>query len=231
MKTMKFLKSVFAVLLIVLNVSCTESFIDPVSEEDYTSLKSTTLLLNDDGTLAGDVTEDDISSLLFVYEEEKMARDVYLYLYDMYQSRVFSNIANSEETHMDQVLNLIEGYGIENTGSLEFGVFNNEDIQSIYDGLIADGSVSLEEALKVGAFIEEFDIVDLVEWAEVVSNENIKIVYGNLHAGSENHLRAFVRNLSNIGVGYEPELLDEVYYAEILSGTSGNGNGNRRGKN
>ena len=41
-------------------------------------------------------------------EEEKLARDVYLTLYDIWGTPAFNNIASSEQTHMDAVLMLID---------------------------------------------------------------------------------------------------------------------------
>ncbi len=45
--------------------------------------------------------------LLFLREEEKLARDVYLYSFDLYGDVIFNNIASSEQQHMDQVLTLL----------------------------------------------------------------------------------------------------------------------------
>ena len=55
-----------------------------------------------------DLTESEIQGILFMREEEKLARDVYLALAERWDMNVFSNIARSEQTHMDSVLTLIE---------------------------------------------------------------------------------------------------------------------------
>ena len=59
---------------------------------------------------------------------------------------------------------------------------------------MAQGSQSVAEALKVGAAIEEIDILDLEERLAETGNAAIERVYSNLLAGSKNHLRAFVSN-------------------------------------
>ncbi len=41
--------------------------------------------------------------LQYIIEEEKLARDVYLYLAENVTSSKFANIARSEQTHMDQI--------------------------------------------------------------------------------------------------------------------------------
>ena len=42
------------------------------------------------------------TNLRLMREEEKLARDVYLYAHDLYGTQIFSNISNSEQIHMDK---------------------------------------------------------------------------------------------------------------------------------
>ncbi|NCB02187.1 MAG: DUF2202 domain-containing protein, partial [Spirochaetia bacterium] len=62
------------------------------------------------------VVEEAISSeegILLMREEEKLARDVYLTLYEKWNLRTFSNIARAEQKHMDAVAYLLSTKGIE----------------------------------------------------------------------------------------------------------------------
>ncbi|NJE12238.1 DUF2202 domain-containing protein [Thermococcus sp. LS2] len=171
------------------------------------------------------LTQEEIDGLLWMREEEKLARDVYLTLYEMYGLQIFQNIANSEQMHMDAVLTLLEKYGIEDPAVDEVGVFTNPELQALYDQLIAMGSQSVEDALNVGALIEETDIKDLEEWITKTDNADIIQVYENLMAGSENHLRAFTSVLQNYGVTYEPQVISEDEYNEIISSPMNTGMG------
>jgi hypothetical protein len=109
------------------------------------------------------------------------------------------------------------------------GQFSNPEIQDLYNKLVEKGS-TIEEALAVGAYIEEYDIADLAKLIEETQNADIKTVYSNLLKGSENHLRAFVRSLTVRKVEYVPQILSEENYAAILAGKnqSGKGQGNNR---
>ncbi len=172
-------------------------------------------------TAIGELTEDEIAGLLFMREEEKLARDVYLTLYDQWGLAIFSNIADSEATHMDAVLTLIARYGLEDPAADQpVGSFVNADLQQLYDDLVATGSVSLGEALKVGAAIEEIDILDLQERIAQTDNADIRLVYDNLTKGSRNHLRSFTSTLEKqTGEVYEPVYLSvEDYEAIVGSG-------------
>jgi len=98
------------------------------------------------------------------------------------------------------------------------GEFSNETLQSLYNDLVSRGGLSVEEALRAGASIEELDILDLEERMAQTDKEDIQLVYSNLKRGSENHLRAFVNNLERRGIEYRPEYLSMQEYDGIISG-------------
>lgn len=141
-----------------------------------------------------ELTEAEEQNILFMREEEKLARDVYLTLYELWGADIFANISESEQQHMDAIKNLITRYGL--TDSVvddAVGAFANLDFDfnALYNELVEAGSVSLEEALKVGVLIEEQDMADLERALEETSKRNIQRVFGNLLEGSSNHLDAF----------------------------------------
>jgi len=147
----------------------------------------------------------DIDSLTYMREEEKLARDVYLYLHDKWGSRIFDNISASEQTHMDAIKTLLDKYGIPDpVTSNEVGKFTNGSLGDLYEILAGAGSVSLVDALKVGVFIEITDITDLTEGIAATSRKDIKNVYTNLRKGSQNHWDAFCSNLVKLGETCEP---------------------------
>ena len=164
------------------------------------------------------LTRDEIEAIIYMREEEKLARDVYLTLYNRTGLPIFNNIARSEQTHMDMVLSLIEKYNLTDpVAGMGIGEFNSSEMQDLYEKLVAQGSEGEINALKVGALIEEIDIKDLDEWLKRVDNQDIKVVFESLRAGSENHLRAFTRLLQNrYGVTYTPQVLSESEYRSIV---------------
>ncbi|ANF23423.1 DUF2202 domain-containing protein [Thermococcus piezophilus] len=180
-------------------------------------------------TYYADLSQEEIDGLLWMREEEKLARDVYLTFYEMYGLPIFYNIAQSEQTHTDTVLVLIEKYNLTDPATDEIGVFTNPELQALYDQLVEMGSQGLVDALKVGALIEETDIADLEEWTEKTDNADIIQVYESLKAGSKNHLRGFVSVLANYGVTYEPQVISENYYQEVISSANSHGFGNPMG--
>jgi len=184
------------------------------------------------GYLTNGLTEDEIAGLVFMREEEKLAQDVYLGLYEIWGLNIFQNIADSEQTHTDAVKNLLDRFGIEDPADTSpTGVFANEDLQKLYDDLMVIGAQSLGDALKVGAAIEEIDILDLQEYLETTQNDEIRRVYQNLLNGSENHLRAFTGTLEQqTGESYQPQYMSQADYDAIVTSNSsrgGRGNSNQ----
>jgi len=172
------------------------------------------------------LSEEEVSTIQFMREEEKLARDVYLTLDWEWgdQTDVFANIAESEEEHTSSVEYLIEKYQIEDPVLHdEVGLFTHPELQALYDELVARGMASLLDGLYVGGLIEEKDMQDIVAAIDETDERSLVLVYSNLLDGSENHLRAFVDVIENEGLEYEAQLLtqDEVEY--ILSADSDSG--------
>lgn len=178
-----------------------------------------------------DLSTEEIQTLTFMREEEKLARDVYLTLNARWAQPVLANIAESEQRHMDAMLALLDQYQLADPASLEVGIFNNTDLQALYEQLIARGRQSALEALYVGAAIEEIDILDLQRAIAETNHTDLQQSYENLLAGSNNHLRAFVRNIENQGLVYEPQYLSVEQLEAILAAPTQRTNPRNRGQN
>jgi hypothetical protein len=205
-----------------------EAAAETVTELETTAVEDPNLATPAAIAAAGSLSNDESADLLYMREEEKLAHDVYIALYDVWGMNVFQNIAASEQTHTDSVLGLLNSYGLTDpVGNNAPGVFVNPDLQALYDQLVASGSQSLVDALRVGAAIEEIDILDLDEAIAQTSLADIVQVYQSLRAGSENHLRSFVSTLERqTGETYQPQYLSPELYAAIINGTQSQGNGN-----
>jgi hypothetical protein len=162
------------------------------------------------------LTPSEREGILLMREEEKLAHDVYGFFANQYNIPIFGNIAKSETVHQKLVIELMSRYEIEDPSFDEDGKFHNEELQELYDKLTAQGTTIIE-ALKIGAYIEELDIRDLKQLMKETDNEDILATYNPLLQGSENHLRAFVRNLVNRGIEYQPVFLSIEEFNSILN--------------
>jgi hypothetical protein len=110
------------------------------------------------------LTQKQKDDLIFMYQEEKMARDVYIALGKKWGERVFLNIQRSEQNHMNAIERLLNKYSLSVlVDNSDIGHFANEELQALYNDLLAKGNLSLKDALEVGVAIEETDIADLEE--------------------------------------------------------------------
>ncbi len=144
------------------------------------------------------ISQEERDSLIHMREEEKLAQDVYLSLYDTWGKNIFQNITESETTHTDAVANLLKQFDIEDPVTEKTqGVFQNPELHALYNTLIEQGRKSLLDALIVGATVEDLDIQDIEAYRAIVKHPDILRVYENLQRGSRNHLRSFVKNIKS----------------------------------
>ncbi|MFA5986625.1 MAG: DUF2202 domain-containing protein [Parcubacteria group bacterium] len=175
-------------------------------------------MMNIDTIAKGDLNDDEKAGIIKMREEEKLARDVYTTLGAKWGQKIFLNITSSEQTHMDEVKQLIDRYALTDPitdGAT--GVFTSPELQKLYNDLIAKGNVSLVDALNVGATVEDLDIKDLQDLIAATDNADIKYVYENLKNGSQRHLQSFVKNLEKNGTTYTPQYISQTDYDAIIS--------------
>lgn len=173
---------------------------------------------HNDGSSTVDAIEE--SDLLYMREEEKLARDVYRTLNGYWgeETRVFANIAESEQAHTSTVAYLLDKYDVADPVVNDVvGVFVNQELQALYNELVLKGANSLIDALFVGALIEEKDMKDILAAITNTDERAITIAYSNLLDGSKNHLRAFVAVIESLGLHYQAQLLEQEEVDLILN--------------
>jgi hypothetical protein len=132
--------------------------------------------------------------LTFIVQEEKLAHDLYVQLASTSGAQQFANIVNSESTHISLVQGLLVSYNIvDPTVGLAEGEFVNQDLQALYDSLLASGSVDRAGAIAAGIAVEEKDIADIEVMLASDLPSDVASVLERLLSGSQNHLAAFQR--------------------------------------
>ena len=144
------------------------------------------------GQSPGTLTDAEIHHITYMREEEKLARDVYLTLYDVWEVPIFANISASEQRHMDALKRLIIKYDfVDPVIDDTVGAFTNPVFAQLYKDLVEQGQESYCEALQVGIYIEVLDIDDIEGMLTDVEAKDVIRVFNNLLSGSYNHLSAF----------------------------------------
>jgi hypothetical protein len=156
-------------------------------------------------------------SLAYMREEEQLAHDVYAVSATLWSPPVFANIAASEATHSAAVKVLLDRYQQPDPlAGVPGGSFPTPAFQALYDTMVATSRVSLIEALKIGVQIEELDIRDITAQKASIDNADILTVYDHLLRGSRNHLRAFMKVLTERGGTYVPQYISQAEFDAIV---------------
>lgn len=214
MKNIKIMKSLSVAVLLTMSIPsfADESQIERSFVSEDTMIE--TSVLTDE---AEQLSIKEIEKLLFMREEEKVARDVYLTLYEQWKNPIFKNIAQSEQIHMDAMALLLVEFNLDDPVVDDtVGLFTDPELATMYEELVLKGQQSMHDALHVGGLIEEVDIEDIQHGVEETNQEQIIKVYENLLKGSRNHLRAFVRQIENMGIEYEAQHIDADVVYEIV---------------
>jgi len=209
--------SLFIAVLFFFSISsCTKSTDSPGNTSSSQSISNLQTQLNSLPKESLSISE--TNSLIMMREEEKLARDVYTTMYKKWGINIFNNISLSEQSHMDAVLLLLNKYDL--TDPIQnntIGEFTSTNLKDLYNQLIIKGNISITEAYKVGATIEDLDIFDLNNALIINNNQDIRLVYESLAKGSRNHMRSFYSNLTNIGIIYSAQFISQTELDAIIA--------------
>ncbi len=225
-KTNRWMIFSFIVGSVFMLFSCTQDALSPQKTtygsliqvaSDGTTMVSTSNLLAA-FTSTASLNDAEVAMLLKMKEEEKLARDVYVTMYEKWPKPIFLNISNAEERHLQAVITLLKFYNQADTLVAARGIFSTPALTQLYQTLVAKGDSSLVNAYQVGLQIKEMDIKDLTEALATDPNTNIVITFENLLKASRNHLRAFYLQLSALDIVYVPQYItQDEYNTTVLS--------------
>jgi hypothetical protein len=164
------------------------------------------------------LTKEQKYSLAFMWNEEKLARDLYLEVENKQTNRQMYNIGTKSETkHVSMVEDLVEKYNINilnlkdysikytesELRALPAGKFGVDKIQTLYDALYAKGIKSKRDALEMACMVEVTDVNDLLEYIKIADDgkhKDLVDTFAMLRDGSYNHYWAFDSGLKQLGV-------------------------------
>lgn len=226
--------------------------INPLTQEDALQRPDVSENIIFDAIEIVALSDEQKYTLAYMWNEERLAKDLYLNLNTLTPSQTLYNIAtNAEAQHVEAVEKLIQrhdinilnttdysgGYDADALADYESGEYSIEDITNLYHTLYHLGSDSLRSALEVGCMVEVTDINDLNEDIEIVKDvEDLRITFENLRKGSYSHYWAFDTALKAQGVvdgccsvGNE-YCKTEDEYPKTNTSSNGSGEAQQKGK-
>lgn len=161
-----------------------------------------------------------------MYEEEKMSYDLYTEFFNRWGLKIFDQVRESEAIHMQRINALMgvkelpQGTGV--TGG-DKGLYENKDIQALYDEYTVLGNISDVTALETAALMEENGISNLRERIKAQTDDRTIKIFAQMERASRNHLKGFVKSLKLSGVEYEPAVLSQSDFDMIINNVTEKG--------
>ncbi|MBN2866319.1 MAG: DUF2202 domain-containing protein [Thiotrichales bacterium] len=187
--------------------------------------------------------------IAFSWNEEKMAKDLYLNLYsDLIlqgsEIKSLTNVANNSETkHQESMRALLEKYDLEISSgdvlsgydgdalnAIASGEFSLTEVQDLYDRLWSHAILHAnfaQGALEAACMVEVVDVNDLnasIEQAQALGALELVVAFENLRSGSYNHYWAFNNALIQQGVAQGCGVLGADYVQDYPQVPKGQGN-------
>ncbi|MFB6226179.1 MAG: DUF2202 domain-containing protein [Candidatus Paceibacteria bacterium] len=156
--------------------------------------------------------------LIYLIEEEKVARDLSYKFSQKYDEKIFTEVYKAENTHLKAVQRFIRNYKLDDpTSKNGVGEFKNPQLQKIYDEKLSSGKENKNKAYQSLLWVLEKNINDININKDSTDKDDILFVYNNLIRSSKNHIRAIDSLLSKEGGSYSPEHLSKAKYESIIS--------------
>ncbi|GBU08233.1 hypothetical protein AwDysgo_15640 [Bacteroidales bacterium] len=175
-------------------------------------------------TVTDPLNADEIEFLSAMRQDEKLSRDLYASFAIAYPTTSqFARTAYAEANHVAAIEMWLSYYEITFPPLSAAGVFEDSDLQSAYDNLLAKGNTLLG-ALSVAAYLEEQNVASYSAVIPNSTNANIVLLLNNMVRASSNHLRAYVRIIIFWGETYSPVFIDQAAFDTIVNSAFGQGN-------
>jgi len=190
--------------------------VHPLSDADLSRMPANTMQTIIEALPVVALSDAQKYTLAYMWNEERLAKDMYLTLNTLTPSTTLYNIATKGETkHIAAVGGLIEKYNLNILNTVDYsggysaqaleaytaGEYSLGEITDLYNTLYAKGSTSLQDALEVGCMVEVTDINDLDADIQTVQGaKDLVLIFESLRSGSYSHYWAFDNALKANGV-------------------------------
>lgn len=160
--------------------------------------------------------KDNRELFLKLYQEEKLAYDLYGEFYERWSLGVFNKVQQREAKHVWCVEKIMDNYGYDYEINDKSGLYPDREIQKIYDDLSVKGCISDLAALEAAAYIKEKHICQLRERIRYQEDEYVVKVIFLMESAAQSHLRAFVNSIRLSGSDYSPVFLTDDEFSNVM---------------
>lgn len=154
---------------------------------------------------------DTLWRMQWMYDQEKLARDLSQELYDEWEEPNFANMVVTHQRHMNELEVTMRRYSLNPPADTnEPGGYRDEQHVELFAELKRRAEEGPLEAVKAVAFLQELHIFEYRLHVELTAEKPVKDTFERLLAGSKNHLRMWAWLVSYLT---PPE---HYYHAQML---------------
>lgn len=172
-----------------------------------------TLQANADGN---EFTANEKTALLQIFEQEKLARDVYAELGEKFGINLLKNISISKQKQMSVLMDLMVLNQMSPIFEDARGVYNDQELSELYTNITAEGSLSLNNAFRACAKVEDKNIFDLEKAISETTKNKLITLYSKISCNAGNDLRAGIKMLVGNGEMFMPDYISVKLLRSIM---------------
>ena len=149
---------------------------------------------------AQELSAKEIRQLRYFLEAQKLLRDVYAKFYTRWHLHDFQKFKRTKHRQLQAWLHLFEKYDLSPALELQsFGLFSNNTLQKLYTNFTMTGRLSLFEALRTSATMEDLNIYTAFDFLGLTDNQDIKLTCRTMALTSRNNLQEITALLDSYG--------------------------------
>ena len=165
------------------------------SQEELLANLSTTL----QNFYVSDLNESVKSDVVYLYELERFAKDIYQKSYDEWGLELFNTLTSTQSLNNSIIAILLDNYNITYNVTPEAGVYTDDTIQGFYDTYVQETNTTIKDSLSMGVALEEKLVSEIDTLMQNRSlSDDVKIVYEIVKRSTREHIHSF-----NIALGQD----------------------------
>jgi len=175
----------------------------------------------------GPLTLDEVNSVFFTLEGQKLQRDYQAGMAELWDNAVFREASENASLRMEAVALLLPRFGLAPPSDVR-GVFRDPHLAELYAQFSEYGSASEAGAIEMGAELSELNILDLQTHLDAATKEDMRLVYWHVLEASGVQLWASARAVERFGgASYEPRFLSALSFGQIMDSAGRPGEGSQ----
>lgn len=171
---------------------------------------------NDPTNQTSGISTDEQKALVQIFEQEKLARDVYSQIGEKFGIKILKNAAIGKQKQMSLILDFMTLNQVAVAFDDAQGVFKSPELRENYSAFLTEGLGSLNNAFRVGAKMEDYNIYHIDKILATQTTGKLVLLLSKLSCSAGNELKTQVNMLVGNGEMFMPDYISVKLYRSIM---------------